>query len=362
MSASFVSATTTRGTCGFTNGAVMASLGSVSNGASATITVKYTLPTSGAVTNLATVWHSAIDPNPVNNSALALLNVASEPALFIADTNVTQFVYMKSTIRFNVSLTGPSSLPVTVRYETANGTALAGVDYDTAFGLLTIPPGITNGGFNLNIIRPTVSATPFTFFYVNLSSPTNASLLRTQAIGTIITQNHRTVSVTNASVTEGNGVITAAQFKLRLNSTSAVPVAVQYRIAAGTATAGSDYQSLTGTAVIPPGATNLSLSVPVFGDLGWEPDESFSLLLSQPQNAFLAVNECLGTILNDDPVPVLNAQLTSGSLILDWVGGPYTLQASTNSAGPFTDVPAATSPYTNTLGTQEKTFFRLRIQ
>ena len=45
--------------------------------------------------------------------------------------------------------------------------------------------------------------------------------------------------------------------------------------------------------------------------------------------------------------------------ILSWTGSS-TLQSATNVAGPYLDVPGATSPYTNDTGAQPQQFFRLR--
>jgi hypothetical protein len=45
--------------------------------------------------------------------------------------------------------------------------------------------------------------------------------------------------------------------------------------------------------------------------------------------------------------------------VLSWTGA-FTLQSATNVAGPYLDVPGATSPYTNDSGALPQQFFRLR--
>jgi uncharacterized repeat protein (TIGR01451 family) len=360
--ATFVSASSSQGSAGFTNGAVVCALGSLTNTASATLTVKFTVPGNGIVTNVATVSHAELDPALADNSTLASINVLEQPGILVRDASAVQNAVGKALIAFNLSLTGASGVPVAVTYQTADGTAVAGTDYDSATGVVNFPAGITNAVLNLSIVRPALSALPSRFFYLNLSAPTNASVLRTPAVGTIVTRNFLALSVANCAVVEGNSGVTNAQFKLSLNATSALPVAVQYRTIPGTASAGSDYQPLAGTVVIHAGATNLALSVPVFGDVAWEPDETFYLLLAQPQNAVLSADEATATILNDDPYPALNARLDAGNLVLSWLGGPYTLQSATNASGPYVDIPSAASPYTNSLEIQPGGFFRLRTQ
>jgi hypothetical protein len=49
--------------------------------------------------------------------------------------------------------------------------------------------------------------------------------------------------------------------------------------------------------------------------------------------------------------------LSAGNLQLNWSSG--TLQTATNLAGPFTDIPAATSPYT-IMTTNTQQFYRVR--
>lgn len=61
------------------------------------------------------------------------------------------------------------------------------------------------------------------------------------------------------------------------------------------------------------------------------------------------------------PIP-LNLQLKGQSVVLSWndPGSVFSLQASTNLAGPFIGVPGAASPYTNSIITGAEKFFRLK--
>jgi uncharacterized repeat protein (TIGR03803 family) len=59
------------------------------------------------------------------------------------------------------------------------------------------------------------------------------------------------------------------------------------------------------------------------------------------------------------PLPSLNIQLNGNSVILTWNDSSFSLQAAPTGGGVYTNVPNATSPYTNSVtGSQE--FFRLR--
>ena len=86
---------------------------------------------------------------------------------------------------FTVSLSAASTAPVTVRYATANGTALAGGDYTSAAGTVTFAPGETQKTITVLVSRDT-SAEPTESFTVALTAPTNATLAKSAATATII--------------------------------------------------------------------------------------------------------------------------------------------------------------------------------
>lgn len=72
----FVSATPSQGTCSGT-GPVTCSLGSLTNGATATISlVVQSAATGGSITNTATVSSTTTDPNPANNTAVSVFSAA----------------------------------------------------------------------------------------------------------------------------------------------------------------------------------------------------------------------------------------------------------------------------------------------
>ena len=117
------------------------------------------------------------------------------------------------------------------------------------------------------------------------------------------------LSVDSATVTEAN---TALQFTLRLSRASAEPVKVRYATADGTATALSDYAPMSGTLTFTPGNKTGTVAVTLHEDSLDEPDEFFTLTLSEPSHAVFpgghATLSATGTIVVDDDAP----QLTIG--------------------------------------------------
>jgi hypothetical protein len=109
------------------------------------------------------------------------------------------------------------------------------------------------------------------------------------------------VSVSDATVTEGNTGTVNATFTVTLSAPSAQTVTVQYATANGTATAGSDYQARSGTLSIPAGQTRGTITVLVIGDRLPEPNETFFVNLSGATNATIADGQGIGTILDNEP-------------------------------------------------------------
>ncbi|GIV80624.1 MAG: hypothetical protein KatS3mg050_5018 [Litorilinea sp.] len=133
------------------------------------------------------------------------------------------------------------------------------------------------------------------------------------------------LSVADVSVDEGDSGAVSAVFTVTLTPTSTQTVSVAYATADGTATAGSDYTAVSGTLVFNPGVAVQTIAVPILGDTAEEPDETFVVRLSAPQNGDLLDGEATGTILDDDGLSSLTVQDVSveegntGSVNADFV-------------------------------------------
>jgi hypothetical protein len=109
------------------------------------------------------------------------------------------------------------------------------------------------------------------------------------------------VSVSDATVTEGNTGAVDVTFTVTLSKAAAADVTVHYETVNGTATAGSDYVAASGDVVIPAGQTSRTFTVAVLGDRVAEPTETFAVNLSAPVNATITDGQGLVTILDDEP-------------------------------------------------------------
>ena len=104
------------------------------------------------------------------------------------------------------------------------------------------------------------------------------------------------VSITGASVTEGNGGAATLSIPVALSAATPLPVSVSYATADGTATAGSDYTAASGTVAFAPGETAKTIAIAVTGDTAVEQDEAFTVTLSNAVNATIAGGTATGTI------------------------------------------------------------------
>jgi VCBS repeat-containing protein len=109
------------------------------------------------------------------------------------------------------------------------------------------------------------------------------------------------LSIDDITVIEGNSGITLARFTVSLNNPSSKTVTVDYTTLDGTAQAGSDYNSTSGTLTLTPGTTTNTIDVAIIGDRQVEePEETFLVNLSNlvPTDITMADSEGKGTIID----------------------------------------------------------------
>jgi LmbE family N-acetylglucosaminyl deacetylase len=208
---------------------------------------------------------------------------------------------------FTVSLSTSNPQTVTVNYSTAGGNATAGSDYTGVSGTLSFTSGITSQTITVPVLGDTHDEPNETFF-VNLSGAANATIGDGQGLGTITDDDPTpTLSIGDASVTEGNAGSVNAVFTVSLSAASGQTVTVNYATANGTATAPQDYTAhVTTTLTFAPGATSQTITVAVQGDALAEGNETYFVNLTAPSNATIADAQGLGTVIDDEPVPSIS--------------------------------------------------------
>jgi hypothetical protein len=96
----------------------------------------------------------------------------------------------KTTVLFTVTLSGTTTLPVTVKYATAPGqNTQAGADFTTTSGTLTIPAKSPSATIPVTVLGDSNTTYPQTFV-VKLSAPTNGALVNSVGTCTIVAPTH----------------------------------------------------------------------------------------------------------------------------------------------------------------------------
>lgn len=118
------------------------------------------------------------------------------------------------------------------------------------------------------------------------------------------------ISISAASIVEGNTASTTLEFLVTLSTAPLAPVIVTYATADATATvADNDYLPRANDTLtfLPGGALTQIIPVTVFGDVTHEPNEQLLMNLSGVTGpGVLIVAQAIGTIVNDDPLPQIS--------------------------------------------------------
>jgi hypothetical protein len=238
------------------------------------------------------------------NNATVLTNagdwVLPPPSLSISDVTVSEGNTGTVNAVFTVSLSAAWNQTVTVHYSTADNTATtAGNDYQTKSGTLIFAPGVTTQTITVVVNGDRIGEADESFF-VNLDSPTVASIADGQGVGTILDDEPR-ITISDVSLNEGHRGPTNFNFTVSLSAAYDAAVTVSYATANGTASvANNDYQAKSGTVTFAAGVTSQTVTILVNGDRTKESDETFYLNLSNAVSALITDSQGASTILNDD--------------------------------------------------------------
>lgn len=225
------------------------------------------------------------------------------PSLRINDVTVTEGNTGTVAANFTVTLSGASTEAITIAYATGNGTgtATADSDFTSTSGTVTFAPGETSKTVTALVIGDRL-AEPNETFVVNLSNPTNATIVDGQGMGTILDDEPH-ISISDVSKTEGTkNHTTLFTFTVTLSAVYDQAVTMSFRTLDGTAkTSDSDYVARTGTLTFAPGETTKTITIEVKGDSKREANETFYLdLFGNSGTSLFTKYRGVGTILNDD--------------------------------------------------------------
>ena len=185
----------------------------------------------------------------------------------------------------------------------------------------TIPAGSSSYTFNVTV-NGDVTIEPNETFFVNVTNVTGANVTDGQGQGTITNDDTPVISIANAQDTEVDPPNTKDMVFIVTLSQAPTSgfVTVDFTTVDGTALAttnglNNDYVTTTGQVVFGVGETSKEIRVPVRGDLDDEPDEAFSIVLSNPVGGVIGTGTATGTIIDNDvtqTVSIADAAVVEG--------------------------------------------------
>lgn len=155
-------------------------------------------------------------------------------------------------------------------------------------GTLTVPTGVSSFTVTFATVDDVFYEFSYEFFYFYVAG------ICTQRVNIYDNDTAPTISIGNATGVEGgNAVFTVTQ-----SAITGTPTTFSYATSDGTAIAGSDYISTSGTGSIAAGLTTTTISVPILNDLVSDGSETFTVTISSPTYATIGTATGTGTITN----------------------------------------------------------------
>jgi len=271
-------------------------------------TVTLSNPTAGA-----TLGTASVDGLILNDDSLTttLSVVATDTLKTEANTGSTAFT-------FTVIRAGDATTSGSVNWAVTGSAANPANAADFAGGVLpsgtvNFTAGQTTATITVNVAGDT-TVEPDNGFTVTLSNPSGGATLSTaSATGTILNDDSATLSVAalDAVKAEGNSGFTAFTFTVTRAGNALAAGSVNWAVTGSGANpaAAADFSGdvlPSGTLNFVAGQTSATITVNIAGDTAMEPDNGFTVTLSNPTaGATIGTTNATGTILNDD-TPMLS--------------------------------------------------------
>ncbi|MCP4427363.1 MAG: hypothetical protein GY803_22985, partial [Chloroflexi bacterium] len=239
----------------------------------------------------------ALNANISDSQGVATISNDDPPLLTISDVSVDEGDSGSTNAVFTISLSPSSSQTVTVDYETNDDTATAGSDYTAVSDMLIFNPGQTTKTVSVSVNGDNVEEADETFT-LDLSAAVNADISDSQGVATILDDDAPTLTISDETIAEGDSGTTNIVFTVTLSPAGIQTVTVDYATTDGTATAGSDYTAVSDTLTFPQGQTTRTITVPIHDDTVFEGIETFTIQLSNANNAIISDSVGLGSIID----------------------------------------------------------------
>jgi len=274
-------------------------------------------------------------------TTLQIINADAKPFVQLSSSNY-DVIENNGTAIITVTLNTIAGVPIVVNYKTANGSAIAGMDYIASTGIITIPTGALFQTISVPLLDD-VFVEPTEYFSLTLTEADNARL--GAPISTTITimddDSYPDIRFSQGiyNVDENVGAI---QLTLLLNK----PATITGTITISTIdtippVSGIQYTPISTTLIVSPGQTQTTFTVPITDDADFNPNGSFvvkiieltNLIVASPNLALVNIQENDILLVQFDQAIYTGHELTSTVVITailnDIVIYPVTVTYST---------------------------------
>ncbi|MFK8024865.1 MAG: Calx-beta domain-containing protein [Ilumatobacter sp.] len=267
-------------------------------------------------------------PLGATTSTVTIVDDDATPVLVLADKRVTEGNGTGTkNVTLALRLSGPSDRPIVVDFETDDGSAVAGADYQAiAPTAVTFAPRATFRTLTVRTFRDDIAESDESFF-LRLLGADNADVVDDDLKITIV-DDEPSLTIRDATVSEGASGERRLRFTVRSSRTARTPITVNWSTLDQSAESGVDHAGGSGSVVIPSGKNTAVIQLVVYGDTTPEPDETLLMLIDSADGASIDDGEAVGTIRSDDYRPIVN--IDDASKVEAWttVRVPVTLDGA----------------------------------
>jgi hypothetical protein len=182
---------------------------------------------------------------------------------------------------FTVTLSPANTATVSIPYTTANGTAIAGTDYNATSGTLVFTPGVTSLTVPVTILPTTTIENNLTVL-LNVTLPTGVVSLNTSGSGLIINDNFPIATAVSTTITASTTAAQLLPITINLSQPAPFQTTVEYYTKDGTAGETNDFNNATGTLTFAAGQTTTTIDLQILQNNIPAVSKQFTVVLFNP--------------------------------------------------------------------------------
>jgi hypothetical protein len=283
------------------------------NSSSATITISPIDDVADEFTETITVtlYTTSTTAYKLGTPSSATVSIIDDdlPTVTVVATETKAYEFGSQSGRFTFTRNGPTTAALTITYN-VSGTATPGSDYVALSGSVTIPVGSPSATVSVQPIDDTLIEDVETVIVTVSPSPNYQIGSPSTATITIVDDELPTVTILSVNDAGFESLSTYhPAFQIGRTGSTATALKVFYTVG-GTATPGSDYVALSGSATIPIGSSAVNLPLSILDDTLVEGDETIIVTISPSATYFVGSQKSATILIMDDERPIVTIVAT----------------------------------------------------